>query len=99
VNSARDDEISCGITTFHIVGCKTKMVLLVDVSDDQKGLGSILSITFCRHADGKMHMVFPLPSPSPLLNEMILHGTTHCKKHHLLLLYDWFLGLQFLSSD
>jgi hypothetical protein len=70
MNSAREVEISSGITTFHIVGCKIKMALLVDVSDDHKGLGSVLDIscargeqghTFRRHADGKMHMVFPLP--------------------------------------
>jgi hypothetical protein len=54
VNSARDDEISCGITTFHIVGCKTKMVLLVDVSDDQKGLGSVLSISSDVLAENKV---------------------------------------------
>jgi hypothetical protein len=59
VNSAREVEISSGITTFYIVGCKkkmavlvdvsddqkTKMALLVDVSDDQKGLGSVLAIS------------------------------------------------------
>jgi hypothetical protein len=43
-----------------------------------------------------MHMVFPLP---PLEQTDLAWYCPECKKHHLLLLYDWILGLQLLSSD
>jgi hypothetical protein len=96
VNSAREDELSSGITTFHIVGCKTKMTFLVDVSDNQKGLGSVLTISPDVLAENKvtpsaaMQMVrciWSSLSPPPL------------ERADLLLIYDWFLGLQLLSSD
>jgi hypothetical protein len=53
VNSTREDEISSGITTY-IVGCITKMALLVDISDDQKGLGSVLAISSDVLAENKV---------------------------------------------
>jgi hypothetical protein len=60
------------------------MALLVDVSDDQKGLGSVLAISSNVLVENKItpsapmqmvrciYMVFPL---SPLLNELIMHAT------------------------
>jgi hypothetical protein len=48
VNLAREEESSSGITTFHSVGCKPvrqKMALLADVSDDQRGMGSVWAIS------------------------------------------------------
>jgi hypothetical protein len=60
------------------------MALLVDVSDGQKGLGSVLAISSNVLVENKVtpsaamqmvrciYMIFPLP---PLLNELILHAT------------------------
>jgi hypothetical protein len=78
------------------------MVLLVDVSDDQKGMGSVLAISSDVITQNKVtpsaamqtvRCIWSSLSPSPLslslLNELILHGTAQSvKKHHLLLLYD-----------
>jgi hypothetical protein len=83
VNLAREDEISSGITTFHIVGCKTKMELLVDISDDQKGLGSVLAISSDVLAENKVTPSVAMQTirciwsslSLPLLNELIFHET------------------------
>jgi hypothetical protein len=95
VNSAWEDKISSAITTFHIVGCKTNMVLLVDISDDQKGMGSVLAISSDVITQNKVtpsaamqtvRCIWPSLSPSPshslsLLNEQILHDTAQCVKN------------------
>jgi hypothetical protein len=91
---------------FIVLVIWQKMVLLVYVYADQKGMGSVLAISsyvLARNNDapaaampaGETPTIFPPPSRT----DNLAWHCPKCKKHHLLLLYDWILALQLLSSD
>jgi hypothetical protein len=60
VNLARKEEISSVLQHFIVLAERQNMALFGDVADDQKGLGSILSIS-CEHCSQRTRSHRPPP--------------------------------------